>query len=399
MKRRLGRRRHTYQRLLVYACIPLVLIVRLLRPLVLIRFGWLQTHKIGHLPLEAEFYLCERKAGIQPRRAIDLFFDRERGDGEVCNEQAMAMVERHLRVWPFVKYLWQANKRFPNAEAHIIHIKARDHDSVRDRDGLFDRFPVQIDFTPEEHRRGRALLERMGVPAGRKYVCLHVRDALYWKSRDPKIGSNSDFRNCDVNDFVPAIRALIGRDYHVLRIGYPVGGPLALDDPRFIDYSVKYRSAFLDVYLAANCHFMVSTGSGIDSIAYMFRRPILMCNIAPAARVFSDKPWVVNLPKLHRRRGSAALMRFAEMVESGVGDFVNTEQFDEAGVEFLDAPPEVIRDAALEMADRVEGIWRDTPEDEQRQAAFWRLLRNHPLHRRIVGLISTTYLRAFRELL
>lgn len=399
MKKRLGGRRDIWKRWLVYACIPVVLVLRLLRPLVWIRFGWLQTHKIGHLPLEAEFYLCERRAGLQPAGAVDLFFDRERGDGEVCNKQAMTMVERHLRVNPFVKYLWQANKRLPGAEAYIVHIRAREEDSVRDRHGLFERLPVQIDFTPEERRQGQAMVAQMGIPADAKYVCVHVRDALYWKSRDPGIGSNSDFRNCDINDFVPAIHALTARGYYVIRIGYPVGGPLELNSPKFIDYSLNFRSEFLDLYLAATCHFMISTGSGIDSIAYMFRRPILMCNLAPAAWVFSDKSWIVNLPKLHRRRGSAALMSFAEVMESGVGDFLNTEQFDDAKVDFLNAPPEVIRDAALEMADRVEGVWHDTPDDEARQREFWHLLRNHPLHLKIVGRISTTYLREFSHLL
>jgi putative glycosyltransferase (TIGR04372 family) len=399
VKKRLGRQRHPFRRTLVFACIPLVLVIRCLRPVLWIRFGWLQTHKIGHILLEPEFFLCERAAGIQPRNTIDLFFDRERADGAVCNTQAMAMVKRHLKVSPFVKYLWQANRRLPGADAHIVHIRARDHDSVRDRHGLFQHVPVQIDFTPEEHRRGRALLAQMGIPADAKYVCVHVRDALYWKSRDPKIGRNSDFRNCDINDFLPAIRALLARGYFVLRIGHPVGAPLLLDDARFIDYSTGFRSEFLDIYLGANCHFMISTGSGIDSIAYMFRRPILMCNIAPAARVFSDRPGIVNLPKLHRRRGELALMGFGEMVESGVGDFVNTDQFDSAGVEFMDSPPEVICGAALEMADRIDGAWQDSVEDQARHAAFWRLLRSHPLHGEIRGVISTVYLRAYGTLL
>src|SRR4051812_35199631 len=113
------RKRRLYQRALVLACMPLALAMRLLRPILWIRLGWLQTHKIGHLPLEAEFYLCERKAGIQPAGTLDLFYDRERGDGRVCNAQAMAMVERHLHVWRFAKYLWKANKRLPGADAHI----------------------------------------------------------------------------------------------------------------------------------------------------------------------------------------------------------------------------------------------------------------------------------------
>jgi len=390
--------RRPYEGLLVWACIPLVLLIRLLKPLVWIRFGWLHTHKIGHLPLEPEYYLCERLAGIQPRRAIDLFYDRERGDGLICNTQAMAMTERHLRVWPFVKYLWMANKRLPGAETHIVHIRAREHHSVRDPEGLFERFPVQIDFTPEERQRGQAALAAMGIPAGAKYDCIHVRDSRYWKSRDAQMGPESDFRNSDINDFVPAMCALTGRGYYVVRIGR-AAVPLTLDDAKFIDYSAQEPSDFLDVFLAANCHFMISTGSGIDSIAYMFRRPILMCNIAPAARVFSDKPWIVNLPKLHRRRGAAAMMPFAEMVQTGVGDFVTTQQFEKAGVDFLDSAPEVIRDAALEMADRIDGTWRDDAEDTERQRAFWHLLRVHSLHGEIRGLISTAYLRAYRGLL
>jgi putative glycosyltransferase (TIGR04372 family) len=386
-------------RLLAYACVPLVLVIRLLRPLVWIRFGWLHTHKIGHLPLEPEFYLCERKAGVQPPGTIDLFFDARRGDGRVCNEQAMAMARRHLHIWPFVKYLWRANNMLPGAATHIVHIKARDHDKVRDPDGLFDRMPVQIDFTPEENERGRAALVQLGIPAGAKYVCVHVREAVYWKSRNPEMGNDSDFRNCDVKDFVPAIRALTARGYYVVRLGYPVAGPLELDDPKFIDYPTHFRSEFLDLYLPAKCHFMVSTGSGVDSISYMFRRPILMCNLAPSNYVHSDKTWIVNLPKLHRRRGAANLMPFPEVVTSGVGDYVTTDQFDEAAIECLDSPPDVIREAVLEMADRIDGVWQDSPEDEQRHAAYWALLRNHPLHHRIVGFISTVYLRAFSHLL
>jgi putative glycosyltransferase (TIGR04372 family) len=322
-----------------------------------------------------------------------------RADGKVCNAQAMVMVERHLRVWPFVKYLWRANKRLPGAEAHIVHIRARDHDSVRDRHGLFDGIPVQIGLTASEHDRGGALLGQMGIPVGAKYVCIHVRDAVYWKTRQPGIRSDSDFRNCNIDDFLPAIDALIARGYYVVRVGYPVADELKLESPKFVDYSTKFRSEFGDIYLAATCHFMISTGSGIDSIAYMFRRPILMCNIAPAARVFSDRSSIVNLPKLHRRRGKDALMSFAEMVASGVGDFTRTQQFDTAQVNCVDAAPEVIRDAAIEMDERISGAWRDTPQDTARHAAFWGLLIGHPLHGEIRGIISTVYLRAYNTLL
>src|ERR1700741_4018767 len=105
------RRGKLWERLLVFACKPLVALLHLVRPIVWVRFGWLQTHKIGHILLEQEHYLCERMAGVQPRRSVDLFFDRERGDGEVCNEFAMTMLKRNISVHPWVKYLWKANRQ------------------------------------------------------------------------------------------------------------------------------------------------------------------------------------------------------------------------------------------------------------------------------------------------
>ena len=398
MKRRLITRKRI-ERWIVLSCVPIVLLLRLIRPLVWVRFGWLQTHKIGHLPLEVELYLCERKAGIQPQDTIDLFFDRRRGDGKVCNQFAMNMADRSVRIFPWAKFLAGANEKLPHPERHAIYIKAREQNSVRDKDGLFSRFPVQIPLTPAEEERGAALLTSLGVPAGSRYVCLHVRNSLYWKTRDSTMSSDSDFRNSDIRSFSQAVRALIDAGFYVVQIGFPAEISIDILDPRYIDYSRSARSDFMDIYLAAHCYLMISTGSGMDSISYMFRRPILMCNLAPLSFVFSDKENIVNLPKLYRRTGAAHFMTFRDAIASGAGSFVTTEEFNAAGIEVHEARPEVIRDAVLEMIDKIEGTWQDSTEDSARQHAFWHLLRNHPLHGEIRGHISTVYLRAYSQLL
>jgi len=46
--------------------IPIVLIIRVLRPLVLMRFGQLNSLPIGIFAAGTEMYLCERDAGLQP---------------------------------------------------------------------------------------------------------------------------------------------------------------------------------------------------------------------------------------------------------------------------------------------------------------------------------------------
>ena len=43
-----------------------------LRPLVTIRFGTLFVSRLGHLAGNTECYLCERDAGMRPKRCIDI---------------------------------------------------------------------------------------------------------------------------------------------------------------------------------------------------------------------------------------------------------------------------------------------------------------------------------------
>ena len=56
--------------------IPAVLIMRLIRPWLLVRLSGLISTRIGHFAANTELYLCERKAGINvPSQLLfDLFF-------------------------------------------------------------------------------------------------------------------------------------------------------------------------------------------------------------------------------------------------------------------------------------------------------------------------------------
>ena len=53
--------------------LPIILLIRLLRPLIIIRFGLLVGQRIGHFAGNTELYLCERDAGIQGDNIYDFF--------------------------------------------------------------------------------------------------------------------------------------------------------------------------------------------------------------------------------------------------------------------------------------------------------------------------------------
>ena len=59
-----------------FICIPLVLIIRFIKPWYWIRFGYFLGSRIGHFAFDVEYYLSERKVGLHPEKAIDVFFYR-----------------------------------------------------------------------------------------------------------------------------------------------------------------------------------------------------------------------------------------------------------------------------------------------------------------------------------
>ena len=81
--------------------IPLCLLLRMVRPIVRVRFGRVVIERIGAFAFQTELYLCERDLGIQGRKAADFFYY----DGVVSNLQLKTMVDRELRISKFAGWL------------------------------------------------------------------------------------------------------------------------------------------------------------------------------------------------------------------------------------------------------------------------------------------------------
>src|SRR4030067_847580 len=149
--------------------IPLILIIRLLRPILWIRFGFLISPRMGHYAANTELYLCERDAGLQPKRTLDLFFN----GGRICNEQLKKMWDRtpNRHIWKLWRYFYIANKVLPGNRKHTISLP-----TDRDIHGLLERASVHLSFTSEEERTGCEGLREIGIKDGSKFVCFLSRD-------------------------------------------------------------------------------------------------------------------------------------------------------------------------------------------------------------------------------
>lgn len=372
---------------------PVILVIRALRPLVLIRFGPLVSESFGHLAANTEMYLCRRDAGMDNPRAIDIFYHTS----PVRNQQLKKMWDRALHVSYLACPLDSLNRLLPGGERHVIPWPPR---GDRDIHGLLRRTSVHLSFTPEEERRGLAALRELGIPDGTSFVCFHARDSAYLSAAHPKPNWHyHDFQDSSIHNHVPAAEELTHRGYFAIRMGAIVKEALTTTNPMIIDYATSHRSDFLDIYLSAKCHFFIGGASGMNSLASIFRRPVAWANWVMLEEVPTWGPNDLFIPKKLWLREERRFLTFREILNSEVGRFNQSEQYEQRGIKLVENTPEEITALAVEMDERLKGTWQTTEEDEELQRSFWSLFKPSELHGTIVSRIGAGFLRQNQELL
>ena len=262
---------------------PLVLLVaifiKLIRPFILIRWTRLDNARIGHFATNVEIYLLKKKSGIDMPKEnfLDFFYKPEL---KISNKQLDKMWRKKLIIMPWflahsLEHFRQKGFLFKDENTFETH-------SV-DRHNLLDTTKPILSFTPEEKKRGFDFLKKIGLPENSKFVCLQVRDQEYLN--EERYGFHN-FRNCDIENFKLACNFLSGENIYVFRMGSKVKKKITYASNKIIDYATNgMRTDFLDIFLGSECLFWLTTGSGIDNMSKLFRRPILYTNQAPVGHI------------------------------------------------------------------------------------------------------------------
>lgn len=371
--------------------LPLVVLIRVLRPLVLIRFGPLQSERIGHFAANTELYLCERDAGLQDPKAIDIFYHAS----QISNAQLKTMWDRTLHISSLARWLDWANRILPGGKKHIIVMP-----SDRDVHGLFNHMQVHLSFTSQEKRAGRENIRRLGISDGDPFVCFLSRSVSYLDNAFPKFDSRyHHYRNSSIKNFVPAAEELVRRGYYAVRTGAFEKEPLNSTNLQIIDYAMHGRTEFLDIYLGAKCRFYIGDSCGFHAVPMVFRRPLVIVNMVPLEYL---PTWGANclfIPKKLWLQEEGRFMTFREILDSGTGRFLKGNQYEEHGIGVVENTPEEITSVAVEMDERLKEIWKTNEEDERLQQSFWSLFRPSHLNGVFHLRIGAEFLRENRELL
>lgn len=123
---------------------------------------------------------------------------------------------------------------------------------------------------------GRRQEQALGIPEDAPVVVVHMRESGYHLN----CADLFSFRDVSPADYIDAFRYLTKRGYYVIRIGDRSMSPLPDLGPQVIDapFDPRYE-AYSDIYFISKCSFMISSLSGPDDVARMFKRPVLALNV------------------------------------------------------------------------------------------------------------------------
>ena len=346
------------------------LFIRLLSPLKIIRFGLINSHRIGHFSIEWEiFYHSHFK---ENKGIYVLSFHKE-----ISNKFFANMIKKKIKIYPtkFVKLIQFFNNTFLGSEKHEIIF----HEYRHDKSNKLINFSPSLKFTNQEIEKGESFLSKY---KNKKIVCLYCRDGKYLSDKY-NFDDTKNIRNTNVNDLIDSLKELEKKNYLIFRMGKNVEIKLNYTSDNVIDYAnSKYRSDFMDIYLTSKCEFFISSGGGLDGVAVIFDKPILYINYVPIGvfPVASNK-FLFSYKKYFDKNKNDYLS-LSKIFQYDLA--YSYEAIDKIGISLKNMDSIELKDAVLEM----EKFYRDikiTDKQKLFKKKFALLVKKYPNNKLYFG--------------
>jgi len=374
--------------------LPFLFFLIIIYPFIKIKVGFLYSDRMGHFTVNTELYLLEKKKN--KIKSIDLFY---LGRKNVCNKTLEKLWRKELIVFPrlFLRPLCLQIRSFK-----FLKFLRCGNTLARDRDilNLLDQYPPTIKLSDHDLIAGENERLKIGLPKKAKFVCLIVRDSVYLEKLYP--GENvsmHDYRDADIDDFIDACEVLTNLGYYVIRMGVVVKKPINTNNKMVIDYAYhNLRTDFMDIYLASQCEFCLTTGTGFDGTTIIFRKPNIYVNTAPFFDLRTECSNMLSIPCYYYSKKLSRNLTMSEIVNSKSALYWDTKYFQDDGIELIKNSPEEIKQLVIEAAKRQKKEWKDC-EGDKLQEKFRKIFPSKKTfdeimyHGEIKGRIGSDFLK------
>jgi putative glycosyltransferase (TIGR04372 family) len=311
--------------------IPILLLLKLTRIEKKIRFIRLDSDKrIGNQIPQSYYYMI--KFGKVSNNKINLFFllnEINRSWSQLIKKEIY-----HAPDWLNLVY-WNSKAKVFKSEV----IMTNRHDlnlAMYDTEGLMAKSEVKVKFSKKDNAIGKSWLLQNGWKSEQKIVSILVRDEEYLKQNNRGIDfSYHSYRDSDIISYLPAIDLLLDRGYFVIRMGSKTNKDIStnVNSKSFVDYSwCEGKSEFLDIWLMANSDLIISTGTGHDRLAQIFKIPMLLINYIPFTGTMTSS-YCINAPKKLFWKHNNEILDLNEYSDSNFG---RTEDYRKSNIRIVD---------------------------------------------------------------
>jgi putative glycosyltransferase (TIGR04372 family) len=263
---------------LIFAFVVLCLF-KLFSPIIRVKAVLIGAHKFGHLALEPDLMLQHIKYLMDSsrRKWPKIFVLWSMGPKKsVSNKTLVKLWKRRLFIVPswMIDACSRCGKKFPSLSIDFEKTSIFGPSNHQ----LVTQPPVS--FSKHEISASIRSLTKMGIDLQRPFVCLVVRDSGHYSDSTGIENPAYEFRNHDIEAFYDAIRTMITHGYQVVRLGAGKEKPISIRLEGLFDYATSpFRCELLDLFLASNCSFAVSTQTGPDAVCLLFRRPVCFIDV------------------------------------------------------------------------------------------------------------------------
>ncbi len=352
------------------AYIPLLLVIYAISPFIKFRFGYISVDRIGHFAMDLAHIIAINKD--KDKNTVNLYYLQ----GLISNKQLETIAKRELNVYQICKYFVYAYELI-GLGSKVLLPNRHTNGSVN-IDGATYHSKYDILLTSSENKVAKSYMSRYGWTEGEKFVCLNVRDKAFFSDSET---SRHAYRNSDIHDFEVAINYLLNLGYWVVRMGKKVEKPLGIKHDKLIDYGIDpNRSDLLDIWFCKNCDFFISTGTGIDAVALMFKKQTLIANLLPIMDIIG---WIngITVPKRLFWNNGKEL----SLTEHLNNYYQDINIYKEKKIDIVSLTPDEIKSVVQEMVDRLN----DMPLSDkqiQDQGKFWNILEHHESYGKFHGV-------------
>ncbi len=354
--------------------------------------------RFGHLIGNTEIYLSY-KSFLKKKEIILFFFSKP-----AVNKFVEKLIKRKMIVLPekvmhniylILEYL----KKFNFFSKHLFDLRKYD----RDLDNILIKNEINLKLNNNEDKEGYEYLEKIGLSKDDKFACLINRESEYLKNIKLDYKAQ-EYRNSKIENYKIACEEILKKGYYIFRMGKNVK-KFNISDPKFIDYAnSKFRSDFLDIFLASKCEFAFGNSDGWILAPITFRKPLALANWVPAGIPYLHSSNLIYLFKHYYDKKEKKNLSLKKIFNYKLAFLTNFNKFGDRFI-LKDNTPEEIKDLVLELVLKLENKWQKKENDnnliknfskiikQNSKSEIWSLEKNHKLHNEILGSYSMTFLR------